>query len=179
MENKENQVYTYHFDENTKKFQYKSPAYENPRATLREGHPVYLLPANATFVELTLEEKEGFDIVWNESSEAWEYKEIEKKPEPEEYVPTELDKTREQLWEAEAWLHNHDYIGIKIATGRATVEDYASEIAEMSVYADKVNELKEKIKLLEQAESEPVQETIEEEVVNEPESETESNETIK
>ena len=43
--------------------------------------------------------------------------------------------------ELEAWLKDHDYIGTKIATGRATVEEYASEIAEMSEKAKRINEI--------------------------------------
>ena len=38
-------------------------------------------------------------------------------------------------------LEKYDYIGIKIATGRATIEDYAVQIAEMRELADKINEL--------------------------------------
>ena len=45
----------------------------------------------------------------------------------------------------ESWLSAHDYIGIKIATGRATAEEYASEIAEMQEKADRINELEAEI----------------------------------
>ena len=41
----------------------------------------------------------------------------------------------------EAWLKSHDYIGVKIATGRATVEEYATEIAEMTEKANRINEI--------------------------------------
>lgn len=62
------------------------------------------------------------------------------------YVPfTEAELHRRNLeaekYELEEWLHNHDYIGIKIATGRATIADYAEEIAKMSRYADRINEI--------------------------------------
>lgn len=43
--------------------------------------------------------------------------------------------------ELEAWLRNHDYIGIKIATGRATIDDYADEIALMTEKAERINEI--------------------------------------
>lgn len=39
------------------------------------------------------------------------------------------------------WLSEHDYIGTKIATGRATVDEYKDEIAEMTVKADRINEI--------------------------------------
>ena len=41
----------------------------------------------------------------------------------------------------EQWLSDHDYIGIKIATGRATVEEYAEEIEEMKKKAERINEI--------------------------------------
>ena len=59
--------------------------------------------------------------------------------------PTEEELRRQALQsekaELEAWLRNHDYIGIKIATGRATIDDYATEIAEMTEKANRINEI--------------------------------------
>lgn len=43
--------------------------------------------------------------------------------------------------ELESWLKAHDYIGTKIATGRATVEEYATEIEEMTEKAERINEI--------------------------------------
>lgn len=43
--------------------------------------------------------------------------------------------------ELEQWLRDHDYIGIKIATGRATVDEYADTIDEMKAKADRINEI--------------------------------------
>ena len=59
--------------------------------------------------------------------------------------PTEEELRRQALLsekaELESWLKEHDYIGTKIATGRATVEEYAAEIAEMSEKANRINEI--------------------------------------
>ena len=59
--------------------------------------------------------------------------------------PTEEELRRQALVEEksqlETWLKAHDYIGTKIATGRATVDDYATEIAEMSEKANRINEI--------------------------------------
>lgn len=41
----------------------------------------------------------------------------------------------------EYWLQEHDYIGTKIATGRATVADYADIIEEMKAKANRINEI--------------------------------------
>ena len=59
--------------------------------------------------------------------------------------PTEEELRRQALQsekaELEAWLKGHDYIGVKIATKRATVEEYANEIAEMTEKAERINEI--------------------------------------
>ena len=138
----------YSYDDTTKKYKGEVDRQRDPLESKAAGHDVWLMPANATLIE-PLEEKEGFDIVWHDDH--WEYEEVKKDPEPEPYVPTELDKKRQELWETEQWLRDHDYIGTKIATGRATIEDYADEIAQMSVCAEKVDALKAEIAELESA----------------------------
>ena len=59
--------------------------------------------------------------------------------------PTEKELKRQALVEEKAqletWLKEHDYIGTKIATGRATVEEYATEIEEMTEKANRINEI--------------------------------------
>ena len=59
--------------------------------------------------------------------------------------PTEEELRRHALQtekaELEAWLKDHDYIGVKIATGRATIDDYADEIALMTEKAERINEI--------------------------------------
>ena len=59
--------------------------------------------------------------------------------------PTEEELRRQALVEEktqlETWLKEHDYIGTKIATGRATIEEYATEIAEMRVKANRINDI--------------------------------------
>ena len=59
--------------------------------------------------------------------------------------PTEEELRRQTLQtekaELEAWLSAHDYIGVKIATGRASIDDYADEIALMTEKAERINEI--------------------------------------
>ena len=62
--------------------------------------------------------------------------------------------TREQI-EAEiraldALMREKDYIGIKIVMGRATVEEYAEEIAESDRMAAKKNELMAMLKQMDE-----------------------------
>ena len=60
------------------------------------------------------------------------------KPTEEELRKRALQTEKAEL---EAWLSAHDYIGVKIATKRATVEEYANEIAEMTDKANRINEI--------------------------------------
>ena len=66
--------------------------------------------------------------------------------------PTEEELRRQALQtekaEMEAWLKDHDYIGVKIATGRATIEEYANEIAEMTEKDERINEINELLESL-------------------------------
>lgn len=136
----------YHYDSETKKYIGEIDRQIDPLESQAQGKEIWLMPADSTDI-VPPEAKEGYDIVFNGAG--WEYKEIEKEPEPEPYVPTELEKKQQELWEAEQSLRELDYIGVKIATGRATIEEYADEIADMSRLADKVNKLRVEIKELE------------------------------
>lgn len=64
--------------------------------------------------------------------------------------PTEEELRRQALLsekaELEQWLRNHDYVGTKIATGRASIEEYADIIAEMNEKANRINEINELLK---------------------------------
>ena len=66
--------------------------------------------------------------------------------------PTEEELRKQALQtekaELEAWLKAYDYIGVKIATKRATIEEYANEIAEMTEKANRINEINELLESL-------------------------------
>ena len=62
----------------------------DPIATKREGHEVWLLPANCTWQD-PLNEKDGYKIKWNGNE--WEYELIPVEPEPE---PPTLDEVKAQ-----------------------------------------------------------------------------------
>ena len=66
--------------------------------------------------------------------------------------PTEEELRRQALQtekaELEAWLKAHDYIGTKIATKRATVEEYETEISEMTEKANRINEINDLLESL-------------------------------
>lgn len=71
----------------------------------------------------------------------------------EERIKVYVPYTKREILELEKdsienWLKNHDYIGVKIATGRSTIEEYESEIAEMKVKAERINEINIQLKNL-------------------------------
>lgn len=50
-------------------------------------------------------------------------------------------------------LSELDYIGVKIATGRATMEEYAAEIEEMKASADRINEIDAELAAMKEGEN--------------------------
>lgn len=60
----------YFYSEDTKEFTFSSEAFIDPLETELAGHDIFMLSANATFVE-PLAKKDGYAIVWN--GENWEY----------------------------------------------------------------------------------------------------------
>ena len=89
----------------------------------------------------------GKDVEW--VVDVPKVKEVEEHDEIEDilvfipYTKAELTKINLKIekTQLETWLKEHDYIGTKIATGRATVEEYATEIAEMTEKAERINEI--------------------------------------
>lgn len=83
----------------------------------------------------TVYKVEGNSVIYSNDGSVYE--------EPQK--PTDEELKRQSLLneksELEQWLKEHDYIGVKIATGRATVEEYADVIAEMNVKAERINEI--------------------------------------
>lgn len=55
--------------------------------------------------------------------------------------PSKKELLEREKSELETWLRNHDYIGVKIATGRASISDYQEEISLMNIKANRINEI--------------------------------------
>ena len=87
----------YRYNSENKKYEGEEVCQIDPLESEIAGKEIYLLAADCTY-EVPPEEKEGFDIVWN--GEAWEYKELEKEPEP--HVPTE-DELKVQVRNVRNW----------------------------------------------------------------------------
>ncbi len=126
----------YRYDKDTKIFIGEVERQLDPLESKKAGIDIYLVPGQST-LEPPLPPKDGFDVVWDDDK--WAYKEW---PKTEAYEPTELELKQKELWETKSQLAQLDYIGVKIATGRATREEYAEQITQMSELADKVNQLR-------------------------------------
>ena len=113
-------------------------------------HIDYVAPVEEVGHYVTLREYPetgGKDVEW--VVDVPEVKEVLEHDESEEiqvyhlYSANELRKIELEKEKAELdqWLRDHDYIGVKIATGRASVNEYASEIAIMTEKANRINEI--------------------------------------
>ena len=113
-----------------------------------EGHDAYDEVVSEAYDEIVSPERdevtsEAYDETVSEAYDDIESIGIYIPYTQKELLERELDGCRE-------WLEAHDYIGVKIATGRATVDEYETEIAEMAVRADRINQLKAEIEALRQ-----------------------------
>lgn len=138
----------YTYDEQTKKYTGEHNAQIDPLESKIAGKTVYCgLPNNATYKK-PLAEKDGFDVVWNDS--AWEYQE---KPQPQANPePTELDLARQAYYDAQAALAATDYRALKYVDGEYTEEEYAVYRAERAQLRQAVRDAEAHMKELEEAE---------------------------
>lgn len=60
----------------------------------------------------------------------------------------EKRKIIDKINELDKKLKAYDYIGVKIATGRGTIEEYKNQIAEMTDWANQINSLRNCLKTL-------------------------------
>lgn len=58
----------------------------------------------------------------------------------------------EEINGLEQLLKQQDYIGVKIAEGRATKEEYAAQIAKAEEWAQRIDELRQELEELDSAE---------------------------
>lgn len=87
---------------------------------------------------------EDFDYLICEQNKGKELKVVDGKVVAVERVVTDEEKAQMRIDELKSLLAKYDYIGIKIATGRGTREEYASQIAQMTEWANEIDTLREK-----------------------------------
>ena len=143
----------YRYDHKKKTFQKSEKMHKDPLESKLQGNDVWLLPADCTLIEPP-ETKEGFDIVWN--GNAWEYKEPEKEKEPEPYVPTEKEKTQQEILELKNKLSETDYKVLKCTEaslrGQELPYDFEAVVSERDEWRQQINVLEENLKTLEETE---------------------------
>lgn len=59
---------------------------------------------------------------------------------------SKISQIKMQIAKLDKKLKEYDYIGTKIATGRGTVEEYATQIAQMDIWAKQIDKLEEELK---------------------------------
>ena len=113
----------YTYDEKTKKYTGEHNAQIDPLESEKAGKTVYCgLPQNATYTK-PLAEKEGFNVVWNDS--AWEYQEIpQPEPEPE---PTQEEKEYRIRSMRDAYLAHWDFSQLRDAPFTEEEKDILAE----------------------------------------------------
>ena len=143
----------YRYNSENKKYEGEATCQIDPLESEIAGKEIYLLPADCTY-EVPPEAKEGFDIVWN--GDSWEYKEQEKPKEEEPYVPTEKEKTQEEIWRLKEKLSETDYKILKCSEaslqGAEMPYDLDAVVSERNEWRAQINELEEKLKTLEESE---------------------------
>lgn len=92
-------------------------------------------------IDLSYEE---FDYLICEQNKGKELKVVDGKVVAVERVVTDEEKAQMRIDELKSLLSKYDYIGIKIATGRGTREEYSSQIAQMTEWADEIDALRTK-----------------------------------
>lgn len=107
----------------------------DPLGSMKAGQEVFLMPANCTDVEMQLEPKEGFDIVFSNNN--WEYKEKEvKEEEPKipEYIPSLEDKLNmlDSKYEANKKTLSNYYIQFMIAGDEDGMNSIKEELATLA-----------------------------------------------
>ena len=143
----------YKYNSENKKYEGEVTCQIDPLESKIAGKEIYLLPADCTY-EVPPEEKEGFDIIFN--GESWEYKEQEKPKEEEPYVPTEKEKTQQEIWRLKEKLSETDYKILKCSEaslqGAEMPYDLDAVVSERNEWRAQINELEEKLKTLEESE---------------------------
>jgi hypothetical protein len=130
----------YQYDSETKKYIGEIERQIDPLESQAQGIDVWLMPANSTDI-VPPEAKDGYDIVFNGAD--WEYKEIEKEPEPEPYEPT-VEEKNEQIRQTRAYLYSsqidplHAERQRKVVLGTWTEEMEAEYVAEVKRLTEKI-----------------------------------------
>lgn len=130
----------YQYDSETKKYIGEIERQIDPLESQAQGKEIWLMPADSTDI-VPPEAKDGYDIVFNGAG--WEYKEIEKEPEPEPYEPT-IEEQNEIIRQTRASLYSslidplHAERQRKVVLGAWTEEMEAEYVAKVKQLTEQI-----------------------------------------
>ena len=111
----------------------------DPLGSMKAGQEVFLMPANCTDIEMQLDPKEGFDIVFSNNN--WEYKKKEEKEKPKitDYIPSLEDKLNmlDSKYEANKKTLSNYYIQFMIAGDEDGMNSIKEELSNLTTEYDK------------------------------------------
>lgn len=111
----------------------------DPLGSMKAGQEVFLIPANCTDIEMQLDPKEGFDIVFSNNN--WEYKKKEEKEKPKitDYIPSLEDKLNmlDSKYEANKKTLSNYYIQFMIAGDEDGMNSIKEELSNLTTEYDK------------------------------------------
>ena len=128
----------YQYDSETKKYIGEIDRQIDPLESQAQGKEIWLMPADSTDI-VPPEAKDGYDIVFN--GVGWEYKEIQKEPEPEE--PT-IEEKNEIIRQTRASLYAqlidplHAEKQRKVVLGTWTEEMEAEYVAKVKQLTEQI-----------------------------------------
>ena len=111
----------------------------DPLGSMKAGQEGFLIPANCTDIEMQLDPKEGFDIVFSNNN--WEYKKKEEKEKPKitDYIPSLEDKLNmlDSKYEANKKTLSNYYIQFMIAGDEDEMNSIKEELSNLTTEYDK------------------------------------------
>lgn len=139
----------YKYDYITKIYTYEDNCQLDPLESELAGKDIYLLPAFATY-EKPLKPKEGFNVVFNENENKWEYIEIPKEKREDELKKefedslTEEQKINIKISKLQSQLYSTDwYVTRYSETGKEIPQNIRDERESLR---NEISKLKDSIK---------------------------------
>mgnify|MGYP004506768709 FL=1 len=125
----------YRYNPNTFIYEGEQERQLDPLGSIKAGRDVFLMPANCTDIEMQLEPKEGFDIIFLNNN--WEYKKQPKKeeePKISDYIPSLEDKLNmlDSKYESNKKTLSNYYIQFMIAEDEDGMNSIKEELSALA-----------------------------------------------
>ena len=125
----------YRYNPNTFIYEGEQERQLDPLGSIKAGRDIFLMPANCTDIEMQLEPKEGFDIIFLNNN--WEYKkqpEKEEEPKISDYIPSLEDKLNmlDSKYESNKKTLSNYYIQFMIAEDEDGMNSIKEELSALA-----------------------------------------------